>query len=156
MSDMSQIQATPKHFLSWGFELHAGSAYLATVDMAWMGEGGSFEWRGQAYRLGRESWMSGNFFLKAGNQTLVTATKPSMFFREFHVQVGERELRLKAVSAFTRAFELTENGRAVGQIAPGHPFTRKCQIRLPQDFDIPVQVFLFWLVALMWRRADSD
>ena len=77
------------------------------------------------------------------------------FGRRFTIHVEDRLLALRAVSCFSRRFELIERGAVVGSVVPDHLFTRVCTVEWPQDLSVPVQVFLFWLVALMWRRDES-
>lgn len=153
---MARLRATPKSAFSWGFNLYAGECPVATMDMAWLREGGSFVWQEAAFTLTREHLWSGEFLLQTGEQILARATKPSPFLRRFDIRLGERALRLEAASAFTRRFRLVEGDAVVGTVKPDHPFTRKCAVDFPDDLPVPESVFLFWLVALMWRRATSD
>ena len=153
---MSQIEARPKHLFSWGFDLHTQHGPLATMDMSWLREGGSFEWQGAAYTLGRESWLVGDFLLQSQGKTVARAVKENSFLRKFQVQIGARDLVLKAASPFGRPFILMEDACVIGNISPHHPFTRSSAIELPDDLQVPVQVFLFWLVALMWKRAANN
>jgi hypothetical protein len=125
------------------------------MDMAWLREGGSFVWQETAFTLTREHLWSGEFLLRRGEGILARATKPSPFLRRFDIRLGERTLRLEAAFAFTRCFRLVEGDAVVGTVEPDHAFTRKCTIDLPGDLGVPESVFLFWLVALMWRRAAS-
>jgi len=153
---MPHIQAKPRHLLSWCFELFADRAFPTTLELSWVRERGGFLWDGLSYRMGREAWLSGDFFLMNGDVAVAKADKSSAFFRRFVVSAGDREMILAAESPFTRCFRLTENGRTIGSIRPNHPFTRKCTIDLPDDLEMPVRVFIFWLVVLMWRRAANS
>ena len=152
---MAMLEARPKGWLSWRFELCAGGRAIVSMDMAWLTEGGSFVWEGVEYGLSREGLWSGDFVLQAGGDTPARAAKPSAFLRRFDVHVGSRHLTLEAASALTRKFHLVENGSVVGAVTPLHPFSRRCTIVFPDDLTLPVQVFLFWLVALIWRRAAN-
>ena len=153
---MSRLEARAKHLFSWGFNLHTEEGFLATMDMSWLREGGEFRWQGQIYTLGRESWMTGDFLLQTNGHTEARATKESAFLRKFHIHTDTRELVLRAASPITRAFCLLDKSREVGRISPHHPFTRSSTLELPEDLTVPEQVFLFWLVVLMWRRASGS
>ena len=152
---MARLRAEPKSVFSWGFSLFMGDVPVATMDMAWLREGGAFVWQETEFTLTREHLWSGDFLLQTGGQILARATKPSPLLRRFDIHLGERTLRLEAVSAFTRRFRLVESDTVVGTVEPDHPFARRCTVDFPGDLIVPVDVFLFWLVALMWRRAAN-
>ncbi len=152
---MTQIQARPKHPFSWGFDLYLEGELLAGFDMSWLREGGRFTYEGREYLLSREGFWSGDFLLATDQEVLARAAK-SAFVRRFVVRTAERELVLEPASLLTRRFRLVENGLIVGFVLPNHPFTRACTLEFPDDLPVPVQVFLFWLVVLMWRRAAES
>jgi hypothetical protein len=153
---MSAMRARPKHLFSWGFDLDLDGTPLVGFDMAWVREGGRFTWAGREYRLAREGAWSGDFLLTADEQVLARATKDSPFVRRFAVHVDGRELALQAAAWFTSRFELIEGDTMVGRVVRDHLFTRACTVEFPPDLDVPVQVFLFWLVVLLWRRASHN
>jgi hypothetical protein len=72
------------------------------------------------------------------------------------VTCGQRKLSLVAQSPLTRVFSVYDGDGPIGSIYPDHCFTRKTAIDLPDDIVLPVKVFLFWLVVLMWRRAKRN
>jgi hypothetical protein len=152
---MAQIRARPRHLFSWGFDLYLDGELLTGFDMAWLREGGQFTWDGTEYQLSREGLWSGDFLLLTGDEVRARATKESAFERTFVVRLDERALRLEAASVFSRSFRLSEHGVMIGRVTPDHFFTRACTLDVPGDLPVPVQVFIFWLVVLMWRRADS-
>ncbi len=153
---MGMLEARPKGLFSWRFQLCEGQRLVATMDMAWLSEGGSFTWEGTGYALSRESLWSGDFVLTGHGETLARATKPSAFLRRFDVYVGPCTLTLEAVSPLSSAFHLLEDGSVVGAVTPRHVFSRCCIVDFPDELPMPVKVFMFWLVALMWHRAASS
>lgn len=106
--------------------------------------------------MGRDGWLSGDFYVEAPEGRLAAADKPSAFTRRFEIQAGEREFELAAVSPFTRSFELREWGRAVGSVRPVSIWTRSAEADLPENLRMPTRVFLIWLVKVMWRRGGSS
>jgi len=149
------IQARPKHLFSWGFDLLLDDGSTVSFDMAWLREGGRFTWAGAEYEMAREGPWSGDFLLTAEGQVLARATKASIIGRSFVVRLDHREFALRAASWLSKRFELIEGDRAVGGVTPDHFFTRSCTAEFPEDLSVPVQVFLFWLVILMWRRQNN-
>ncbi|MEN6428998.1 MAG: hypothetical protein ABFE13_26925 [Phycisphaerales bacterium] len=152
---MSTIRAAPKHLFSWGFDLELDETSRITLDMAWLREGGRFTWSGTDYRLSREGPWTGDFLLTADDQVLARATKDSVFFRSFTIRLDGRELLFRAAAWLFRRFELIEGDSVIGEVVPDHFLTRACTVEFPDDLSVPVQVFLFWLAALMWRRQNN-
>ncbi len=152
---MATIRATPKHLFSWGFDLDLDGASSVSFDMAWLREGGRFTWGGTDYQLSREGPWAGDFLLTADDQVLARATKDSVFFRSFTIRFDGRELLFRAAAWLFRRFELIEGDSVIGEVVPDHFLTRACTVEFPDDLSVPVQVFLFWLAALMWRRQNN-
>lgn len=150
----NMIYAVPGSIFSWGFELFQNNRLLAVIDTGHLVDGGNLEYDGVKYRLNRNGFLSSGFTLSDDSSTIATAEK-TPFARSFRVDHTGRTYTLKAASIFTRKFIVQTEGDTIGVIYPEHPFTRKCIIDLPPDTPIPLQLFMFWLVALMWRRAQN-
>jgi hypothetical protein len=63
---------------------------------------------------------------------------------------------LKPASFWSRTYVLSENGVEHGRVSPKNWFSRKCIIQLPDNLSIPISVFIFWLVLLMWIRDSVE
>ncbi len=146
------LQAVPKSIFSWNFTVSQADRLIADVSMAWSGERAELRVEGIRYEVSREGWLSGRFVMTSDLGVLAVAEKPSAFFRSFVVQYGNRRFQLKALALSTRGFGLTEGSTRVGTIEPAF-WSRTTTIDLPDDIDLPVQVFMFWLVLILWRRA---
>lgn len=153
MTNGSVLRAIPTGFFSWGFSILEEDSEVTELDMAWFGERGRFSYEGQRYELYRQGWLNGPFVLDAGGTIVAEANKFTPFSRTFDADIGNRPVQLAAISPFTRAFGVYSGDSQIGSICPDHCFTRKATVELPEDLALPVKVFLFWLVALMWRRA---
>jgi hypothetical protein len=150
------LKAVPKSIFSWDFTVSLAGQPIAEVDTLWFREKAEMFVDGQRYGVYRERWMSGLFVLESGAGVLATAEKPSAFFRSFKVHYGSRRFQLEALSPFTRSFSLAEGVTPVGTIRPVFWLSRTTTIDLPNDIVLPVQVFMFWLVLILWRRATSS
>jgi len=146
------LYAVPKSIFSWDFHVYHGNTLLAVIDMAWLVEGGDFQYEEKAYYLKKEGMLSGNFSLESDGRVIAQAKKTPLV-RCFEVENGVHHYSLAAASPFTRNFLLRQQEGIVGEIAPNHPLTRKCTINLPEDISVPTRLFMFWLVLLMWRRV---
>jgi hypothetical protein len=158
---MAQILAKLANLSLSRYDLY-GPRFVLTLDMSilWFREGGRFEWDRVHYTLAREPFCwSGDFLLRANGQTLASATKPSFWLRKFIVRIDQRELVIKTPFFITRRFVVLENDSVVGQIARkgfiylrGFSLSVHWTVELPDYLSVPVKVFIFWLIVLMWRR----
>ena len=148
------LSAAPRGIFSWDFIISRDGTMIADIDMSWWGERAELKITGQTYAVYRESLLEGTFVLQSGEQVLARAQKG--FTRTFDVDVAGRHLELKAVSIWTREFGLFENDAQIGRIEPAGWLGRKAIIELPEDIPLPVRVFLFWLVLILWRRAANS
>lgn len=149
------LTARPR-FLSWDHDILDGAERVARLDVAWIRERGRIEIRGMTYEIGRRGVVNPVFYLLEEGRTLVEARKPRWYRRRFEIEVGSRHYELAARSVFRRSFDLRFEGDVVGTIAPRGIFTRKIRIDLPDELPIELQVFMTWLVVILWRRARSS
>lgn len=149
--------AIPRNIFSWDFAVERDGEPIADIDMSWFRERAEVRIGGQTYLFSRENMLLGTFALRQGNRIIARAQKASVFRRAFEVETDGRTLTLSAVSVFRREFELVREGAQMGRIYPRSWFGRTAVIDLPDELSLPVQVFLFWLVIVLWRRkARSD
>ena len=150
------LEARPVGIFSQDFGIEAEGQKIALLDVAlsWR-ETGAISIGGQPYKLYREGLMSGAFLLENEGQTVARAIKPSAFRSRFDLEFNARQYALKRASAFGRSFSVFQGEAVVGSIRPAGVFTRRTIIDLPADWSIPIQVFAFWLVLVIWNRDDS-
>lgn len=108
---------------------------------------------GEVFRFYRENLASGKFIIDTGGRPIAKAVKQSALKRAFEVETNEKRFILKPKSALSRTFVLQHGDRTVGTIAPLRALSRKITANLPDDLSMPVQIFILWLVILMWKRA---
>jgi hypothetical protein len=150
------LHATPRGLFTWGFTVHQGGDPVAEIDPSWLGESAEIRVGGQTYSAYRESMLAGTFVLQSGGRTVARARKVSAFVRAFDIDLAGRPLELMAASVWRREFGLFESGAQVGRISPVGWFGRRAVIDLPSDIPLPAQLFLFWLVLVLWRRAAGS
>jgi hypothetical protein len=150
------LTARPRSWFSWDFEVFDGDTFVALLDLSWLRERGEMILHERRFEIGREGILSGDFKLWDDGDTVASATKPSVLFRCFVVRFDGHEYTLRARSPLTRRFVLLSGERVVGSIAPDHPFTRRMSIDLPDEIPLEVQVFITWLVVILWRRQHNS
>lgn len=100
--------------------------------------------------------LSGSFLLESAGSILARATKPSALFRSFLVEHAGGQYRLEAESVMLRKFILYAGDKQIGSVHPERALTRKAVIDLPEEIPLPARLFMFWLVVILWNRADSS
>lgn len=149
------LHLEPKNWLSETYVVRESARRITEVHIRWFKEAGAFTLEGERYRIGREGMMSGEFFIKGPRATIATATKPSAFTRHFVVRIDGKTYSLRGKSLFGRTYELRRGRELVGTVAPQSWLSRKAQADLPEDMPIETQVFITWLVLVMWKRSRS-
>ena len=91
--------------------------------------------------------------MRSAGRVVASARKPSAFFRAFEVELPGRRFELKAVSVWGREFGLYEGETLIGRIGPASWLGRSAVIDLPDALPTEAQVFLFWLVLVLRKRA---
>jgi hypothetical protein len=148
------LRIRPKSWVSWDFIVERNGQPLTLIDMAWVREAAEVEIGGVACRFYRKG-MLGDFVMEVDGQPVVRATKPSAFTRRFRVTYQGHSYILQAASPFTRRFVLLDGEQEIGQVKTDNPFSRKASVTFPDDVPAEVQVFLIWLVVLLWKRAAA-
>lgn len=76
--------------------------------------------------------------------------------RRWSITTGTGRLQLVRPSVWRSAWELHRGGQAVGRVEhdPGL-FTRSSHADLPADLPMPVRVFAYYVVLMLWERAAA-
>ena len=149
------LQLVPQGWLTWNFDVLEDGRQIARIKVSSLPESGSFSIDGLNYRAYREGMFSGEFFLEQDGQTIARAQKPSAFQNSFDIQYSDRIYTLKKESIIGRSFVLLLGDLETGSIRPEGLLSRKAAVSLPGDMPTPVQVFVMWLVILLWKREAN-
>lgn len=128
----------------------------ARLDFQGFGESGKIRLGPTDYWILKQGMFSGRWALQSGGSVWMEARKPSPMFRAFEIRSSEIMCRVQPVSPFGRTFKIYHGNRRVGIISPAHPFTRRATIRCAEEIPELMQLFSFWIVALLWRRASRN
>jgi hypothetical protein len=153
------LWAAPRSFFSWwsvGYTVRTeDNTQIAEVELSKFRESADVTISGQVYAFRREGVLHAEYALLHGDHVLARAKKVSVFSRAFNIDLAGRPLELKALSFWSRRFGLFENESQVGSIRPASWFGRRVVLDLPEDVPLPAQVFLLWLVLIVWP-ADAS
>ncbi len=147
---------TPRSAFSKQFYVHGGQDLRGDVEYRLATEQGSLNWGGETFGVRKHGPGSGYWTLEHRGEILADAQKPSAFRRRLLVETADLKLELCPRSAYRRAFDVLQGGRVIGTIEPDHAFTRRATLEFGEDIAEHIQLFCFWLVALMWRRSRGN
>jgi hypothetical protein len=120
----------------------------------WLSDRGSLEYDARRYAVVKHGPFSNRWTLENEAGVEIEAQKSS-FFREFVLRTNSGTITVKAQSPFGRGFVFRSADQMVGVIRPIHLFTRRAVVDCDASVPETVQVFAFWLVGLLWQRAQS-
>ncbi|HWM89448.1 MAG TPA: hypothetical protein VN493_01635 [Thermoanaerobaculia bacterium] len=149
------LEARPISIFTRKFSIEAEGQKIALLDSSIWRVAGAISIGRQNYQLYREGLMSGAFLLENEGQVVARAIKPSAFSSQFDLEFRGRRYSLTRASVFGRGFAVFQGEVVVGSIHPAGMFIRRTIIDLPPDWSIPFQVFVFWLVLVVWKRASA-
>ena len=149
------LEAIPTNIFSSNFRLQQNDNLLGEVSASIWRDKARLEIGEGTYELYREGQFSGDFVLEHNGNVVARARKPSAFRNQFEVELPNQLLVLRKLSLLKRRFGLFDGERQLGSIYPLGIFTRRSNIDLPSDWPLPIRVFLFWLVFVIWKRQNA-
>jgi hypothetical protein len=132
-----------------------GDVEIGVLRQHALSEGATLDLDGHRYELGRTGAMHGDYELRDGGSLVAAATKPSALRSRFAVRFDGRDFELGPTGLMAQTFELRANGDVIGRIERDGAMTSRASMHLPADWPTAVQVFVTWLVQLMWERASA-
>jgi hypothetical protein len=134
------------------FVITKDDSEIGLLDLKAMREAATLHLGDEVFELGREGMMSGAFFLARGEQVIVKAEKPSALKSELEIQLGDETILLTKPSIWKTGYEVRLGEAVIGRIDRGGVMSRNVTIEVPADWPLPLQLFVYWLVQLMWNR----
>ena len=149
------IEAIPTSIFSCNFRLQQQDKLIGEVDTSRWREQARIELEDGTYNLRREGFCSGDFYLEKDGKLVGRASKPSVLRNVFEIDLPNRHLTLRKLSALNRRFGVFEGDKQIGSVYPRGLFTRRSNIDLPTDWPLASRIFVFWLAFLIWRRENA-
>ena len=151
------LEARPAGTFSRDYVVTAPDGHVvATIDPAWFRERAEVVMDGSTYACRSRGIFRPEFTLAVADRTIAIVRRRGAFSRRLEVEVAWRRFELRPRSIWSRAFELVgDDGKPCGAIARRGFFRRDAVIDLPEELPSAVQVFLFWVVLVIWRRAAA-
>lgn len=92
---------------------------------------------------------------EADGRELVRALKPSAWCSRFELHLGGETLDLRPRGVLSQRFELWRGDEQIGEVVPKGWTSRKAHLVAPPDWPMPLVVFVFFLVRLIWTRNQA-
>ena len=149
------LEAIPKNVFSTNYVIRVPGRTPAMLDVSLWRERAELEMDGAVHRFYREHLLGGAFLLERAGVVVARAVKPSAFRARFDVEIGGRPFIVRKTSIWRRHFGVFSGEQQIGAVRPAGFFTRRALIELPADWPLAHEVFVFWLVLIIWRREAA-
>jgi hypothetical protein len=116
-------------------------------------EQGTLKLGSEEFAVRKHGAFSGRWTLEREGGIYAEARKSML--RQFEINSQGATFRVQA-RWFSRTFEILSDQDVIGMIRRAHPFTRRATIDCNSSFPELLQLFSFWLVAIVWRRAAKN
>lgn len=149
------LTVSQPQWFSWDAVVSDGARDVGGVTFARWRDAGSITVGAETFAVARERRFSGEYLLTAGGTTIARAHKPTFFGRHVEIRHDGDRYELRRRSWFSREYVLQRGDHVLGTIArpAAAAFRRRAQADLPASLPLPVQLFVVWLVLLVWRQA---
>jgi hypothetical protein len=149
------LELVPQGWSARRFTVTRDGETVAELTLGWVREGGQVEIDGAPYELRREGRISGAYLLTHHGTVVARGRKPSAWRNRLEIEHEGWTYELTKRSWWGNTYELRLHGSTVGAVQPRHLFTRRAQVRMPEDMALPTVVFVCALVVIMWNRESA-
>lgn len=147
------IKFLPKSLCSSDYSVVGLPSGNAVVEYDKLSEQGGISSNGVEFLVRKHGPLSGRWTLEQAGNIVAEAHKASAMFR--HIEMSGQDMHpvsVRAESTFTRVFDIIIRQEVVGHVRPVHAFTRRAIMECQPVIPPHIQLFVFWLVALLWNR----
>ena len=149
------LEAIPKSWFSWNFKISDDSKKIADLELSSWREKGELRIDGVIYVVRRKGFLSSTILLELNNMELAKASKSSVFRRSFSLEIEGKQYTVKKKSMLGRAIILTNDLGEIGSVSPRSFLSRRANVDLPEEIDLPIRMFIIWLALLLWKHESE-
>jgi hypothetical protein len=149
------LRATPARAFSNHFRIETDGEPLGWLKLSGWREAGEISLGDSSYTLASKGFCGKAFTLGIGDEVFVRATLRGALQSRYDVELDGVVYTLRRASGFCRTFSLYGPDGVIGSIRPEGAFTRRTVVDLPEDWPLPVRIFLLWLVLATWNREAA-
>ncbi|MEM6521976.1 MAG: hypothetical protein AAF892_14510 [Cyanobacteria bacterium P01_D01_bin.71] len=150
------LNCLPNGLCSWDYIITVIDSDTIILTELWaLREQGSIAIQADRYEVIHVPF-SGEWSLELGGNVVAIAVKPNLLTWFFEVSWHDQTLVLRTDGLFSSSFVIEQDNLTLGTIRKKHAFTKRATVDCSSCIDLGVQVFLFWLAVLMWKRQTSN
>lgn len=150
------LRAIPKGWWTLKYELLDNEEIVALVEFRCATEGANITIGNEVYEARGEGWFNREFFLETTHGKFIASADSPAFSGRFEVNFDNRLYSLqKDQGLLNTTYVLLDGADVIGSITPDGIFSTASTIDIPDRVPLPIQAFMFWLVALLWKRATD-
>ena len=149
------LEAVPKNWFSWNFKINEDSRKIADLDISSWREKGELRIDGASYVVFRRGILSPTIVLEQNNRELAKATRSSIFRHSFFLEMEGKQYTLEKRSFFSRTIVLKNDLGEIGSVSPRGFLSRRAEVDLPENMELPIRIFAIWLALLLWKRESN-
>ena len=123
------------------------------VNLSWWRDKGELRIQDKVYTARREK---SSYVLESASGILARTERPRRWHRELVIEHSGHRYTLRAESPFQRGFQVLEGPLKIGSISPDGLFTRKASVDVPKRFPLCLQVYIIWLVMMLWKNEEMS
>jgi hypothetical protein len=97
------MEAVPKSWFSWNFDVIEDSSFIADLDISTWRERGKLKIGDDSYLVYRKSILSRTIILEYNDEVIAKATKSGVFRSSYSLEIGDKNYLIKNKSLFGRA-----------------------------------------------------
>jgi hypothetical protein len=151
------LRAIPKGWWTLKYELLENDEAVGLVEFNFGSEGAKIHVRDDTYEVRSKGWFSREYFFETAERRFIASAVNPVFSGRFEVHFDNRLYSLqKDKGLLNTTYVLIDGDDVIGSISRDGIFSRKSTIDIPDRFPLPIQAFIFWLVALLWKRATDS
>lgn len=151
------LRAIPTGWWTLKYELLNNEEVVGLVEFNFGSEGAKITIGSEAHNVRGEGWFNREYFLESADSSIIASAENPVFSGRFVVNFNNRTYSLEKESGLLNPnYILLEGSDVIGSIARDGLFSRKSTIDIRGGLPLHIQAFLFWLVALLWKRATDS
>lgn len=151
------LRAIPTGWWTLKYELLDNEEVVGLVEFNFGSEGAKITVAGETFSVRGEGWFNREYFLATADNSIIASAENPVFSGRFVVNFDNRTYSLEKESGLLNPnYILLDGAGVIGSIKPDGIFSRKSTIDIRGDLPLHIQAFLFWLVALLWKRATDS
>ncbi|WP_394541302.1 hypothetical protein PRJ39_13090 [Lysobacter enzymogenes] len=149
------LECTPHSVFSWNYSVSGLALGAAELTFGPLSDQGAIAIEGTRLEIRKEGWVNANWTLEREGNVVAVAKRRSLLGRSFDLTCSGQALLLKPQTLLVRDYHLLLGDAVVGTIEPEHPLTRKARVQCDAVVAETIQLFSFWLVAMVWRSTTD-